>query len=95
MLRLIFTLFISVTVARWFYSETKLMIPGALPIIDALLHATQIPTHDKWPKHSLEQIYSFVGAVTREAVVLASSEERNEDENSKLSFNTPRTKSSS
>lgn len=48
MVRLLLTMLFSIAVARWSYSEVKLVFPSALPFIDFALRKVEIPTHDKW-----------------------------------------------
>jgi hypothetical protein len=62
MFKLLFTLLLSVVVARWMYAETALMFPRAVPAIDYLLEEVQIPTHDQWSKDSTDKILN--GAAT-------------------------------
>ncbi len=64
MLRICFSLFVSVTVARWIYSEAEIIAPSVLPAIDYVLESTQIPTHDKWSQDSLAQILNVAHGVT-------------------------------
>lgn len=54
MIRLFFSFFLTVVVARWIYAETKMVVPGAVPVIDFALDKVQIPTHDKWDSKSKE-----------------------------------------
>lgn len=49
MIRVLFSLFLYVTVARWLYSEAKLLVPSATPVLEQVVTLAQIPTHDKWP----------------------------------------------
>ncbi len=63
-LRIISTLLIYVTVGRWIYAEINLLMPGAIPTIDYVLQATSLPTHDKWPKDSMNQLVSAMSYVT-------------------------------
>ncbi len=37
-------------------------MPGALPAVDYVLQATSIPTHDKWPKDSMDQLVTAVSS---------------------------------
>ncbi|RMD86130.1 MAG: hypothetical protein D6808_03960 [Candidatus Dadabacteria bacterium] len=53
MLRLLIGMMVTVTVARWMYSEVRLIAPSAIPTIDYVLEKVQIPTHDKWPEGRL------------------------------------------
>ena len=65
MLKLFMCLFISVTVSRWMYSEAQLVVPQIVPLIDYVVQATDIPTHDKWSKNSMHQILSAVEATSK------------------------------
>ncbi len=63
------TLLFSVAVGRWMYAEIGLIMPGALPALDYVLQATSIPTHDKWPKDSMDQLVTAVSsAITTDTV---------------------------
>ncbi len=58
--RIVFSLCLWVVLARWGYSEVKLLCPPLVPYIDQTLEYVQIPTHDKWPK---EQMLKLLGTV--------------------------------
>ncbi|MBX7144895.1 MAG: hypothetical protein K1X79_10625 [Oligoflexia bacterium] len=53
MFRMLFSICLSVVVARWSYSEIKMMWPGAIPLIDYALEKAEIPTHDQWASSML------------------------------------------
>lgn len=60
MLRRLFNLIIYVTVARWMYAEIQLTAPQLVPALDYCLQVVTIPTHDKWPKESMEEFLRSV-----------------------------------
>ena len=68
MLRILLGLFISVSVARWMYSEVELVAPPLMPVLDYVVDATTIPTHDKWSKDSLESLLKAVDTVAKVCV---------------------------
>ncbi len=72
MLRLVFSLFLWVSVGRWTYSEIELLAPKAIPAVDALVEFLDIPTHDKWDFKKVEQ---FVGIDFREKIQIALNKE--------------------
>lgn len=58
MIRLLFTMFMWVTVARWLYAEASLSAPFLVPVVDSMLEVVQIPTHDQWPAEPFEAVMS-------------------------------------
>ncbi|MCB0320954.1 MAG: hypothetical protein KDD60_08505 [Bdellovibrionales bacterium] len=48
MLRIAFSLFFWVSVARWCYQEVLLVAPELTPYIDSFIEHFAIPTHDQW-----------------------------------------------
>ncbi len=60
MMRLVLSLVLSVSVARWIYSEVKLIAPPIVPLIDFVVDATALPTHDQWSKDSVQQLLALV-----------------------------------
>lgn len=68
MFRLLFSIFLSVVVARWSYSEVKMMWPGAVPLIDYVLQKVEIPTHDQWASSMLGRF--LIDAAEKQGVSL-------------------------
>jgi len=58
--RIVFSLCLWVVVARWGYSEMKILCPDAIPAVDYVLEHVQIPTHDKWPKEAALKLISSI-----------------------------------
>jgi hypothetical protein len=61
MLKLIFTLVVSVSISRWIYAEVQLVAPAALPALDYVVERTEIPTHNTWSKDSFARVLAGVG----------------------------------
>lgn len=57
MLKLCLTALVTLMVSRWMYAEVSIIVPGAMPVVDAVLDKTSIPTHDHWSKDSMERFY--------------------------------------
>lgn len=76
MVRLLFTMFMWVTVARWLYAEVELSAPFLVPAVDSLLEVVQIPTHDQWPEEPLHAALSEARVYLDNPEALYSSVER-------------------
>lgn len=57
MTRFLLTCMFYTTIARWGYSEIALMFPSAMPLVNKVVNAVQIPTHNKW---SSEKVQGYV-----------------------------------
>ncbi len=68
MLRIMLTLIVSASIGRWFYSEIELVAPPLVPVINSVLNATELPTHDKWSKDSFEELLQVVDGVAQTCV---------------------------
>ena len=78
MVRLVFSMFMWVTVARWLYAEAQLTVPGVVPAIDGLLEVVQIPTHDQWSKESIEWLVVQGEQLVSATVALADDKSKRE-----------------
>jgi len=63
MFRLMFSMLMWVTVARWMYSEAELSAPVLIPVFDSIMEVVQIPTHDTWSREPFEAAISGVREV--------------------------------
>jgi hypothetical protein len=54
MVRLMMTMLMWVTVARWLYAEAELSAPFLVPVVDSVLEVVEIPTHDQWPEEPFQ-----------------------------------------
>ena len=68
MLRIIFSLIVSATVARWVYQEAEIVAPLVVPAMDFVSDITEIPTHDKWPQSSMDSLFQCIDVVGRKAL---------------------------
>lgn len=68
MLRIVFSLIVSATVARWVYQEAEIVAPLIVPAMDFVSDITEIPTHDKWPKSSMDSLFQCIDVVGRKAL---------------------------
>jgi hypothetical protein len=57
MMKILCTILISAMLGRWIYAETEILVPNAIPVVDAVLEHASIPTHDQWSKDSVEVLY--------------------------------------
>lgn len=55
MIRFLLTCLFYTTIARWGYSEIRLVFPEFVPYINEALDKVQIPTHNQWSRESLHQ----------------------------------------
>ena len=70
MIRLCFSFFVTVVLARWMYAEVQMVAPGAVPVIDFALQHVQIPTHDRWDKEAINSAFQGIsGAIQSLGVV--------------------------
>jgi hypothetical protein len=76
MVRLLFTMFMWVTVARWLYAEAELSAPFLVPVVDSVLEVVQIPTHDNWPDEPFNAALSEARVLMENPEALYSSVER-------------------
>jgi hypothetical protein len=58
MVRFVFSLIISVMVARWLYAEAMLVWPSSIPFLDRAVHLLTIPTHDRWNRRYFDCLRS-------------------------------------
>jgi len=63
MFRLMFSMVMWVTVARWMYSEAELSAPMLIPVFDSILEVVQIPTHDQWSAEPFEEVFAQMQSI--------------------------------
>jgi hypothetical protein len=66
MFRLMFSMLMWVTVARWVYSEVELSAPVLIPVFDSILEVVQIPTHDQWSADPFKAVLAGMREVLNE-----------------------------
>lgn len=72
-MRILFSLFFWVMVARWGYAELQLSLPGLIPYVDRAVQAMTIPTHDQWADSTIvKTLASLQGSEEKAEVALAS-----------------------
>ena len=48
MLKMLFSSVFYLMVGQWAYNELKVTVPWAVPVVDRIIHAVSLPTHDNW-----------------------------------------------